>query len=196
MLRSDPRLCGFKIPGEVERILVALFADDTTVYLSENDKYCDLLDVLETWCKASRARFNKNKTEIIPIGTKEYRDKVRRTRSLNGTEADIPEDVEILKDGQATRLLGAWVGNGIDQAAVWTDTVRKVDKELRRWHTAKPTLHAKALVVQMTVGGLTQYKTRVQGMPNSIQEELNKSIRKFIWGEGRGSPIAMAELQR
>ncbi|EIN12478.1 hypothetical protein PUNSTDRAFT_60471, partial [Punctularia strigosozonata HHB-11173 SS5] len=195
-MRADPRLRGFKAPGETERILIALFADDTTVYLSENDKYCDLLDVLERWCKASRARFNKNKTEIIPIGTKEYRDMVRRTRSLDGTGADIPEDVEILNDGQATRLLGAWVGNGIDQATVWTDTVRKIDKELRRWRAAKPTMHAKALVVQMVVGGLTQYKTRVQGMPDSVREELNRSIRSFIWGEGRGSPIAMAELQR
>ncbi|EIN07267.1 hypothetical protein PUNSTDRAFT_21024, partial [Punctularia strigosozonata HHB-11173 SS5] len=190
-------LRGFRIPGKAEAVIAALFADDTTVYLSAEDKYSDLLDILDGWCRASRAKFNKGKTEIIPIGTGEFRERVWQTRKMDASSAEmIPQDVRILKDGEAAKLLGTWIGNGIDEAGVWSDTADKVKRNLDRWNAAKPTLQGKALVVQMVVGGLTQYKTRVQGMPNSILEDLNKMIRNFIWGEGRASPIAMAELQR
>ncbi|EIN11219.1 hypothetical protein PUNSTDRAFT_26623, partial [Punctularia strigosozonata HHB-11173 SS5] len=190
-------LKGFRIPGATEAIITALFADDTTVYLSAEDRYSDLLDILDGWCRASRAKFNKNKTEIIPIGTVEFRERVWQTRKIDTNETEtIPPDARILKDGEAAKLLGTWIGNGIDEAGVWSDTVDKVKRSLDRWQVARPTLRGKALVVQMVVGGLTQYKTRVQGMPNTVLEDLNKMIRSFMWGEGRASPIAMAELQR
>lgn len=45
------------------------------VYLIEHDDFGALTDTLQFWCKASGAKFNTSKTEIIPIGTKEYREK-------------------------------------------------------------------------------------------------------------------------
>ncbi|KAJ7469509.1 hypothetical protein FB451DRAFT_1038795 [Mycena latifolia] len=41
----------------------------------------------------------------------------------------------------------------------------------------------------MTVGGMTQYLTSVQGMPKEIEEYLDKRIKTFMW-EGRAiAPI-------
>jgi hypothetical protein len=66
-------LKGYDIPGLEERLIVNLFADDTTVFLSKTDKFSDLQNILDLWCTASTAKFNINKTAIIPIGTEEYR---------------------------------------------------------------------------------------------------------------------------
>ncbi|EIW60552.1 uncharacterized protein TRAVEDRAFT_105237, partial [Trametes versicolor FP-101664 SS1] len=66
-------LRGLRIPGEAERLIAKLFADDTTVYLSSNDEYADVCEVTARWCRAARARFNAEKTEILPIGSPEYR---------------------------------------------------------------------------------------------------------------------------
>lgn len=38
-LRNDPTLKGFASPGQEEKILVSMFADDTTIYLSKEDRF-------------------------------------------------------------------------------------------------------------------------------------------------------------
>ena len=78
-LIRQSNLVGFKVQGQLERTIVSLFADDTTVYLSENDNIGDLYAILQTWCIASGAKFNLEKTEVILIGTKEYRAQVSQT---------------------------------------------------------------------------------------------------------------------
>ncbi|KAJ7026423.1 hypothetical protein C8F04DRAFT_966374 [Mycena alexandri] len=35
----------------------------------------------------------------------------------------------------------------------------------------------------MVVGGMTQYLTKVQGMPKEVEERLEKRIRHFLWAE-------------
>ncbi|KAF9552529.1 hypothetical protein CPC08DRAFT_620877, partial [Agrocybe pediades] len=72
MLR-DSNLTGFHLQRDIERLIVTLFADDTTVYLSEHDSFDELQRILTRWCQASGAKSNVAKTVIIPAGTEEYR---------------------------------------------------------------------------------------------------------------------------
>jgi hypothetical protein len=80
-------LKGIKVPGLVDRILASLFADDTLLYLSEKNSIEKVNRIIDKFCKASTAKFNIKKTEILPIGTKEYRVKVEEMRCVN----DQPE---------------------------------------------------------------------------------------------------------
>ena len=82
-LRNSPDLEGFPIPGAASNIIVNLYADDTTVYLSDSDRYDTLELILTSWCSASGAKFNIKKTEIIPIGTSQHRERVLTTRKLH-----------------------------------------------------------------------------------------------------------------
>ncbi len=75
MLRKS-NLKGLEVPGSEERLIAKLFADDTTTFLHEKDDLDDLMKILENWCIASGARFNIEKTQIIPIGSKEFHLKV------------------------------------------------------------------------------------------------------------------------
>lgn len=59
-----------------EKLAINLFADDTVLYLSAKDSYDETLKSLDKWCRVSGTKFNKEKTEIIPIGTKAHRKKV------------------------------------------------------------------------------------------------------------------------
>jgi hypothetical protein len=54
------------------------------VYLDAEDDFGSLVEILEEWCTASGAKFNINKTEMIPIGQIEHRDRVRANRFING----------------------------------------------------------------------------------------------------------------
>ncbi|KAL1937522.1 hypothetical protein VTO73DRAFT_13108 [Trametes versicolor] len=114
-LRQSP-LRGILIPGDVDRLIATLFADDTTVFLGEGDDYDEAIAPTTVWCRAARARFNLEKTEVIPVGSAEYRESVIRTRKLSAASQPIPENVHIVKEGEAVRSLGAWIGNGADEA--------------------------------------------------------------------------------
>jgi exonuclease III len=193
MLRQSA-LKGYQIPGSGEKLITNLFADDTTTFLSEGDKFEDLQVVLDTWCQASTAKFNIAKTEIIPIGSSEFRQKVVETRKANESHEKIPENMNIVKDGEAIRVLGAWVGNKIDNEGVWAPTLEKIDRNLEQWEKGHPTMEGRRLIVQMVVGGMTQYLTQVQGMPQVIEKRVAKRIRKFMWNEKQMSPVNEATL--
>ena len=191
ILRSS-RLEGLRIPGDTERLITTLFADDTTVFLSENDSFDELQDILQRWCRASGAKFNVKKTVMIPTGTPEYRQSLTDTRRLNENAPPIPHDVQIAADGTPTRVLGAYIGNKIQQLAVWTPTIEKIDSKLKQWSKSHPTQDGKRLIIGMVVGGLTQYLTRVQGMTSEIEALISRKISKFLWDEA--SPMINAQV--
>jgi hypothetical protein len=65
----ESHLKGYEIPGSEEKLIANFFADDTTTFLSAEDNMDDLQNILTKWCTASTAKFNIQKTEVIPIGT-------------------------------------------------------------------------------------------------------------------------------
>ena len=190
MLRKS-HLKGMKIKGLRERTIASLFADDTTVYLSEEDSFSDLKDILDDWCKASGAKFNVQKTEIIPVGSQQYRLQLLNTRKMNEQQNEISESIHIAEEGTPTRVLGAFVGNGIEQVNIWAPIKEKIELGLNRWDKTHPTQDGRRLIVNMEVGGCTQYLTRVQGMPEEIEKWMSKKIRCFM-GEG-ASPMISQE---
>ncbi|KAH7917517.1 hypothetical protein BV22DRAFT_1108555 [Leucogyrophana mollusca] len=175
-MRTSQKLSGYGIPGLKEKQLINMFADDTTIYLRESDNYQDLESILETWCKASGAKFNLEKTEIIPIGSPKHRKEVTETRKLNQNSPPIEQSVRIAKDGHPIQSLGAWIGNNMEKG--------------------NPTIYGKSLIVQMTIGGMTQFLMKAQGMPESITKTLTKMIRTFIWGESKSPPIRLDHLHK
>jgi hypothetical protein len=142
MLRTS-NLHGYKIPGVTNKAIVKLFADDTTAYLSEHDSLDDLYRILDRWCLASGAKFNVAKTEIIPYGSLEYRERIIETRQLHQGDSPVPQEVHIAKDGEAVRILGSFIGNGVEAFSVWTPTLEKIDSDYARWAEINPTMEMK-----------------------------------------------------
>ncbi|KDQ32576.1 hypothetical protein PLEOSDRAFT_1015105, partial [Pleurotus ostreatus PC15] len=171
---------GIDVPGTEEKLIANLFADDTTVFLNEGDDFNALQIILGKWCTAAGAKFNTKKTQILPIGSVEYRERVIRERKTNREHQEIPEEMKIVPDGQLTRILGAWIGNNGNQEAPWTPVIEMIDEDLERWEKGHPTSEGRKLIIQMVVGGRTQYLARVQGMPKQVEDSLRKQIRKFF----------------
>ena len=101
VVRESPKLQGYMIPNVKEKVLINLFADDTTIYLGINDRYNDLKGILDTWCSASGAKFNTMKTEIIPIGSLAHRNRVNTTCRLHPADEPLNPNIHIAQDSQA-----------------------------------------------------------------------------------------------
>jgi len=59
---------GFKIPGRKKRVIATLFADDTTIYLSKEDDFGQLTEILNTWHLEPSSTLIKQK--LYQLGTK------------------------------------------------------------------------------------------------------------------------------
>ena len=196
-LRSDPNLQGYSIPGTEEKLIVSLFADDTSIYLSQHDKMDDIQDILDNWCQASGAKFNIDKTEIIPIGTLEHRNRVIASRKLNPQDqTTLNARIRIAEDGEATRSLGAWIGNKVNDITPWEPIIDKIHKNLTFWNKSHPTLRGRKTIIQMIVGGYTQFLAMAQGMPKHVETALIKIIRNFMWNDSTNPKIALNTLYR
>jgi hypothetical protein len=71
-LRNSAIIQGFDIPGITNKVIINLYANDTTIFLNENYKYSDLERILSEWYLASSAKFNMEATKIIPMGSKAH----------------------------------------------------------------------------------------------------------------------------
>ncbi|KAG2063741.1 hypothetical protein BDR04DRAFT_1131022 [Suillus decipiens] len=173
-MANSQKIQGFSIP-------VNMYADNTTIYLSKKDRYLDLEDILKDWCLASGAKFNLEKTEILPIGSKTHQEQVVQQRKLHPQDEAWNDLVHIAKDEHATS---------------WEPILEKIESNLKRWNMCHPSLDGKHLITQMIMGGMTQFMTKAQGMPKSIEAAITKKIRTFIWNNRKSPPISLASLER
>src|SRR6267142_2572479 len=170
-LRNDPELHGFQIPGIAEKIISKFFADDTSLYLGKHDRFDRVKLLLREWCEVSGAKFNMEKTEIIPIGSERHRKDVAERRKVNPLDENPLDDrIRIAKDGDAIRLLGAWIRNKTNDLTPWETIIDKIKKALNFRSKSNPTMHGRKLIIQAIVGGHTQFLTKAQGMPKPIEE--------------------------
>jgi hypothetical protein len=191
MIRNFPSLKGVKIPGKDENLVISLFADDTTIFLSSKDSIQSLWEILNLRCAASMAKFNEHKTVLLPFGTAIYRDKVLRERRMNDETpaTTIPPNLVIVPDSDTCRILGAWIGNMVPYITPWPTVLQKIQNDLERWKTTKPSLEGKCHIINMTIGGRSQYLTRVQGMPKNVETELMELQHMFLW-DGKKAKVS------
>ena len=197
MIREDQNIKGLSIPGIDEPIKANFFADDTSLYLCETDSFLYAQNLLNDWCRASGAKFNIEKTEIIPIGSTEYRQLVVDTRKINqGDNDEFNVRIRVTKDGEAICFLGAWIGNHTNDATPWEPILVKISGGLVFWRKTQPTMHGRKIIVQAIVGGYTQFLTMAQGMPNHIEDALTTIIRDFMWEDDSSPRLTLDRLQR
>ena len=193
-IRKSQLILGIQIPTTKKYLKIKLFADDTTIFLSENDSIENLQTILNKWCKVSGAKFNIEKTEIIPLGNLTQCHNIITKNSLTEGGPMFPQHIHIAKEGEPVRILGAWLGNAIDQATTWAPILEDCCKRLERWSASKHSLEGRRLIIQMQVAGVTQYLTKVQGMPKDVESELNKRIRRFMWNNEKTDTINQAQM--
>ena len=153
---ADPNIKGIVIPGIKNVIKITLFVDDTNLFLSKDDQLDHVQQILDRWCKASGARFNIEKTEIIPIGKKSHRKSVVDTRKVNPQDNEpLPPNIRIARDGEAVRILGSWIGNETNNQTPWEPILDIIKTKLNLWERAHLMPNGKCIITQAIMEGHT-----------------------------------------
>jgi hypothetical protein len=83
----------------------------------------------------------------------------------------------------------------MNAAIQWELILDKINKALERYNKSHPTLFGRKTIIQMIIGGCTQFLTQAQGMPKHIERALIEMTRKFIWEDVNVPRIALKYLQ-
>lgn len=184
-------LKGINIPGAVQRLIVRLFADDTQIYLSKSDKWTEVVEITDDWCRASTAKFNVGKTEFLPMGSKQHKDGVVRWKCLQPkrirTQEILPREARFVPDGDPLRILGGIIGSGIDEAQTWEPVTAKIEALADKWSARRLTLKGRKLIVSFLMQSKAQYLLMTNDPPRPIEVRINKATHKVMWaGKKRG----------
>ena len=130
-IRADPNIKGIMIPGIENAIKITLFADNINLFLNKDDQLDHVQSTLNKWCKVSGARFNIEKMEIIPMGKRSHRRTVAETRRIHLHDATpLPPKIRIACDGEAVRILSAWIGNETNDQTPWEPILDAIKTKL------------------------------------------------------------------
>jgi len=139
---------------------------------------------LDLFCMASMAQFNSLKTEIIPIGKKDFCNELVRTRKFNDWEID--GEIHIAQEGKVIQILGSWQGNRIDIQAKWNDITEWQACTMKLWSLLYPLIAGRVLIVKALVISLVYYLMTVNRISCTALMAMEKSICSFIWSSQRG----------
>jgi ribonuclease HI/endonuclease/exonuclease/phosphatase family metal-dependent hydrolase len=187
-------LKGIRFSEDIERVLTTIYADDTAITLSEDDDIKEVRKILETFCKASTAKFNETKEEIMPVGTTAFKENFVETRKMR-CGYRIPMNIKIVTAEQPMRMLGAWHGDKGKAEDQWKRILEKQEQIMELWAKTRPTFRARVLLLKALVQSRAMYLAMVNGMPKDVEAKMTKQMSNFMW-MGRKPQMTWEQLSQ
>jgi len=150
-----------------------MFAGDTMIYMNENDDTKPLENTIKSFCEVFTAKFNEEKSEILPMGTKKYRDEVVRTRITNQANGrTIDPKIKIIGDRESIQTLGAYVGNKNKLGIQWGTVLQAQAKIMKNWSGMNLLTKGKELVLKALIQSRAMYLATANKMPKDIIKRM------------------------
>lgn len=167
LLKNDKMIKKIKLPGGSECV-VQQYADDTTCMVKDMDSIKRIVELVDKYGKASGAKINVNKSEIMFINT--------------NTPDESEVQFKIKKDYM--RILGIYMGIDSKGARdnLWTEVINKMQKIFNMWKLRDLKLKGKITVVNGLILSKINYILASVDLPPWAGEQINGMVTQFIWG--------------
>ena len=167
-LQNDNSIKGVNI-GKKE-IKFSQFADETTVFVSDQASVSNLIELLCKFKHVSGLEINTTKTEAMWLGA-------WRNRTDTPYKFKWPQE--------PIRALGVFFSYNSDDAnnLNFGEKISNLEKTLNSWKRRKLTLHGRIKIVKTLGLSKLIYNTSVLVIPEHYVKEINKLTFNFIWEE-------------
>jgi len=172
---------GITIPLTETKSIMYQHADDSTITVSKYIALNEVLNIYDVYGKASGAKLNSAKSEILPVG------KGVGNKSLHNSNLKIVYGT--------IEVLGVFLGPDRDKCALlnWTSNIEKSKSLLGWWRQRDLTLNGKAIVLNSLIMSRFWYILSTQPLPINIEKQIKCIIQTFLW-DGKPSKIAYDTL--
>ena len=179
LLLQNDRIKGIEVPGGKVSTLYQ-YADDTTITVKDKESVEEVLESIELYGRASGARVNIEKSEIM------YINKDREER----VEIGIKEKTDYF------RVLGVNLGikEEVGRDRQYEGIVTSIRKTLGFWRKRGLKLKGKVVVVNALIMSKMVYAMNVMEVPVRVMKEVEGLVNNFLW-DGKGAKIAREVLE-
>lgn len=132
-------------------------------------------DCLDNFCSASGQRVNYNKSHIM------FSSNVPRERMET-----IANSIRIQQTNDMGRYLGVKTIHGRTTTSHFTHILEKINTRLKGWKTRHLSLAGRRVMAQSVRASSPYCTMQSTYLSKSICDEIDKKIRKFIWGSKEG----------
>ena len=172
MIRCNKNMKGITI--REKEILLALFADDTTLFLDGSEKsFTEAIATLELFSKISGLKINNEKTQISWIG-----------RSRN-CKVEYLRDRNFIWDPGTFKTLGITFSTNIEEISHlnFNGKIDDVKREIARWKKRHLTPLGRITIIKtLIIPKLTYLFINIPDPNKDFLKEIDKLLLRFLWG--------------
>lgn len=172
-IRKNYNIKGIAIPNSDKIGLAFQHADDTTLTVGDHTSIWEAFNVFELYSEGTGAKINKEKSEIMCIGSGVLSD--------NDVKA-----IGIKQCYNVVQILGVYIGSDYNECLKlnWNNKVSKIINILNMWLQRKLTIQGRCTVINSLLMSRLWYTLSVFSMPETIMNEIKQMCVKFLWGNG------------
>ena len=169
-LLQNKNIKGIKIPKSEKESKYFAHADDTSLTVSDKNSISEIFNVLDLYSRASGAKINKQKSEIMCLGSGHVSD-----NELKKFQVKLCENT--------TKLLGIYMGKDKKscESQNWTEKIKKIKTILYFWTKRDLTLPSRITVLSSLIMSRLYYTVTVCSLPEKIKNEIRLIVLKFLW---------------
>ncbi len=165
-IRNNNQITGFKFSDQ--NIKELMYADDTTLLLSDFESMKHALNTVNEFCTAAGMKLNVEKTEGILLGP------LKNTMtSFKGVKFT----------NEAIRCLGIYLGHDKNECYEfnWQNKLDKIRKVFERWKHRNLTVFGKILIIKSLAASKLYHVMSRLDTPDEILKEFEKISFNFLW---------------
>lgn len=162
MVRADKKIKGIQIPNSGDSV-IHQYADDTTFTIKDVESIKKVMKHIEMYGKASGAKINIEKTEIMSRGV-----------DLRGCDTPFKTTINYV------HILGVQIGENAKDArgATWTGILNKIKQVLQFWKLRELMLRGKVMVVNSLLLSKCNYIIGAVDLPQWVINEMTEITRE------------------
>ena len=162
---------GIENPSLESIIKIQQFADDTTLYLQDENDLETTLNIFGSFAKISGLRINKHKTEAMWLGR--YKGREDRPHSLKWVRQAKILGVYFRNDLSACQIEENWTSK--------TEKLKKNKKTIAQWSRRNLSIYGKIVIAKTFLISQFIYIMQSIGLPNNILHNINRALYSFLW---------------
>lgn len=169
-IKANSSIKSIPIPETDMSSLLYQHADDTTLTVEDVNSVKVVFDEFTNYGKASGAKVNSNKSEILCLG-----------KSRIGTTA--LEEFGIKNCEDILQILGVYLGKNKTKCNEmnWAGKVDNIKRLLNMWKQRHLNIQGRATVISTLMLSKLWYILAVQSIPNWALHEIKSSVLQFLW---------------
>jgi len=160
-------------------VKVMLYADDINLFLSRDDSVDDVNTCLVEASYAIGSRFNREKTDVKPVGPPGFRVKCFAEQSLSGST--LP-GAYILPPGSPLRILGVWIDSHDHAAHRWAQIDAHISRIIRQWRAIGASVLNRAALAKALMLSRCHFLLDGNGIPGRFLDRISNKVQRFVRG--------------